>query len=40
MSLTEEPTDEQINIALNLTGVEHLRNKSLVIYLVVNFKEF
>ena len=29
MSLTEEPTDEQINIALNLTGVEHLRNKSL-----------
>ena len=29
MSLTEEPTNEQINIALNLTGVEHLRNKSL-----------
>ncbi|MDC0902903.1 metal ABC transporter ATP-binding protein [Pelagibacteraceae bacterium] len=29
MSLTEEPTEEQINIALNLTGVEHLRNKSL-----------
>jgi zinc transport system ATP-binding protein len=29
MSLIEEPTDEQINIALNLTGVEHLRNKSL-----------
>ena len=29
MSLTEEPTDEQINIALNLTGVEHLRNNSL-----------
>ena len=29
MSLTEEPTDEQINIALNLTGVGHLRNKSL-----------
>ena len=29
MSLTDEPTDEQINIALNLTGVEHLRNKSL-----------
>ena len=29
MSLTEEPTDEQINIALNLTGVEHLKNKSL-----------
>ena len=29
MSLTKEPTDEQINIALNLTGVEHLRNKSL-----------
>ena len=29
MSLTEEPTDEQINIALNVTGVEHLRNKSL-----------
>ena len=29
MSLTEEPTDEQINIALNLTGVEHLRNKNL-----------
>ena len=29
MSLTEDPTDEQINIALNLTGVEHLKNKSL-----------
>ncbi|MDA9072974.1 metal ABC transporter ATP-binding protein [Pelagibacteraceae bacterium] len=29
MSLTKEPTDEQINVALNLTGVEHLRNKSL-----------
>ena len=29
MSLTKEPTDEQINIALNLTGVEHLINKSL-----------
>ena len=29
MSLTEEPTDEQINIALNLTGVEHLKNKNL-----------
>ena len=29
MSLTKEPTDEQINIALNLTGVEHLKNKSL-----------
>ena len=29
MSLTEQPTDKQINIALNLTGVEHLRNKSL-----------
>ena len=29
MSLTKEPTDEQINIALNLTGVGHLRNKSL-----------
>ena len=29
MSLTEDLTDEQINIALNLTGVEHLRNKSL-----------
>ena len=29
MSLTEEPTDKQINIALNLTGVEHLKNKSL-----------
>jgi zinc transport system ATP-binding protein len=29
MSLTDEPTDEQINIALNLTGVEHLKNKSL-----------
>ena len=29
MSLTEDPTDDQINIALNLTGVEHLRNKSL-----------
>ena len=29
MSLTEDPTDEQINVALNLTGVEHLKNKSL-----------
>ena len=29
MSLTEEPTEEQINIALNLTGVGHLKNKSL-----------
>ena len=29
MSLTEEPTNEQINIALSLTGVEHLRDKSL-----------
>ncbi|MDC0619097.1 metal ABC transporter ATP-binding protein [Pelagibacteraceae bacterium] len=29
MSLTEEPTDEQIKIALSLTSVEHLRNKSL-----------
>ena len=29
MSLTNDPTDEQINIALNLTGVEHLKNKSL-----------
>ena len=29
MSLTEEPTDKQINIALTLTGVEHLKNKSL-----------
>ena len=29
MSLTDEPTDEQINIALNLTGVGHLKNKSL-----------
>ena len=29
MSLTEDPTDEQINIALILTGVEHLRNKNL-----------
>ena len=29
MSLTEDPTDEQINVALNLTGVVHLKNKSL-----------
>tara|TARA_B110000438_G_scaffold6521_1_gene6451 strand:- start:564 stop:1316 length:753 start_codon:yes stop_codon:yes gene_type:complete len=29
MTLIEEPTDEQINIALNLTGVGHLKNKSL-----------
>ncbi|MDC0952940.1 metal ABC transporter ATP-binding protein [Pelagibacteraceae bacterium] len=29
MSLIEEPTDDQINTALNLTSVEHLRNKSL-----------
>ena len=29
MTLTEELTQDQINIALNLTGVEHLKNKSL-----------
>ena len=29
MSLTDEPTNDQINIALSLTGVEHLRDKSL-----------
>ena len=29
MSLTNDPTNEQIDIALNLTGVEHLKNKSL-----------
>ena len=29
MSLIEEPSDGQINIALNLTSVEHLRNKNL-----------
>ena len=29
MSLTEEPTDAQISVALNLTGVEHLKNKNL-----------
>ena len=29
MSLTNDPTNEQINISLNLTGVEHLKNKSL-----------
>jgi len=29
MSLTDEPTNEQINIALSLTGVEHLTDKSL-----------
>ena len=29
MSLIEEPTNEQINTALNLTSVEHLRNKNL-----------
>ena len=29
MSLTEEPSEKQINIALNLTSVEHLRNKNL-----------
>ena len=29
MSLTEELNQDQINIALNLTGVEHLKNKSL-----------
>jgi len=29
MSLTEDPTDKQINIALNLTSVEHLKNNSL-----------
>ena len=29
MSLIEEPADEQINTALNLTSVKHLRNKNL-----------
>ena len=29
MTLTEELTHDQINIALNLTGVEHLKDKSL-----------
>ena len=29
MTLTEELTQDQINSALNMTGVEHLRNKSL-----------
>ena len=29
MSLTDEPTNEQINIALSLTGVEYLTDKSL-----------
>ena len=29
MTLTEELTQDQINIALKLTGVEHLKNKSL-----------
>jgi zinc transport system ATP-binding protein len=29
MSLIEEPTEEQINLALNLTSVEHLKNKNL-----------
>ena len=29
MTLTEELTQDQINIALNLTGVEHLKDKSL-----------
>ena len=29
MLLTEKLTNDQINAALNLTGVEHLKNKSL-----------
>ena len=29
MNLTEELTQDQINSALNMTGVEHLKNKSL-----------
>ena len=29
MTLTEELTQDQINSALNMTGVEHLKNKSL-----------
>jgi zinc transport system ATP-binding protein len=29
MSLTENPTNNQINVALNLTGVEHLKDKNL-----------
>ena len=29
MSLTEDPTDDQINVALNLTGVKHLKKKNL-----------
>ena len=40
MSLTENLTQDQINNALNLTGVEHLKDKSLAIYLEESFKEF
>ena len=29
MSLTKDPTDDQISVVLNLTGVEHLKNKNL-----------
>ena len=29
MNLTEDLTEDQINISLNLTGVDHLKNKSL-----------
>ena len=29
MLLTEKLTNDQINVALNLTGVDHLKNKSL-----------
>ena len=29
MTLTEDLTEDQINISLNLTGVDHLKNKSL-----------
>ena len=29
MSLTEDLKNDQINVALNLTGVDHLKNKSL-----------
>ena len=40
MSLTENIKMMKINEALSLTGVMHLKNKNLGIYLEVSFKEF
>ena len=40
MFLTKNLTDEQINNALNLTGVKHLKQKNLSNLSGASFKEF